>query len=79
MDQPRRRLRLVQASLTADDVSFAIVYGASANSRRWWPPDRAVGYEPRDDAEVFADELEGEDYPFQGGPNAARDHGGWAT
>jgi uronate dehydrogenase len=72
-------IRLVQASLTADDVHFAIVYGASANTRRWWPLDETVHFSPQDDAEVFADELEGEDYPFQGGPNAARDHGGWAT
>lgn len=72
-------VRLVQAALTADDVGFAIVYGASANTRRWWPPDQAIGFEPLDDAEVYAAELEGDDYPYQGGPNAARDHGGWAT
>ena len=72
-------IRLVRASLTADDVGFAIVYGASANTRRWWPPDQAVGFVPVDDAEVYADELTGEDYAWQGGPNAARDHGGWAT
>lgn len=72
-------IRLVRASLTADDVGFAIVYGASANTRRWWPPDQAVGFVPEDDAERYAGELEGEDYPWQGGPNAARDHGGWAT
>ncbi len=71
-------VRLVRAALTAD-VGFAIVYGASANTRRWWPPDRLIGFEPQDDAEVFADELEGPDYPYQGGPNAARDHGGWAA
>ena len=72
-------LRLVQAALTADDVGFAIVYGASANSRRWWPPDDKIGFVPQDDAEVFAAELDGPDYPYQGGPNAAFDHGGWAT
>ena len=72
-------IRLVQAALTADDVGFAIVYGASANTRRWWPPDDAIGFVPQDDAEVFAAELEGPDYPYQGGPNAAFDHGGWAT
>jgi uronate dehydrogenase len=71
--------RLVQAALTADDVDFAIVYGASANTRRWWPPDDKIGFVPRDDAEVFAAELEGPDYPHQGGPNAAFEHGGWAT
>jgi uronate dehydrogenase len=72
-------IRLVQAALTADDVDFAIVYGASANTRRWWPPDQEIGFAPQDDAEVFAAELDGPDYPYQGGPNAAFDHGGWAT
>jgi uronate dehydrogenase len=72
-------IRLVRAALTADDVGFAIVYGVSANTRRWWPPDQAIGYVPEDDAEVYADELDGPDYPYQGGPNAAFDHGGWAT
>jgi uronate dehydrogenase len=72
-------IRLVQAALTADDVGFAIVYGASANTRRWWPPDDKIGFVPQDDAEVFAAELEGPDYPYQGGPNAAFEHGGWAT
>jgi uronate dehydrogenase len=71
-------VRLVQAALTAD-VRFAVVYGASANTRRWWPPDREVGFEPRDDAEVYADELEGPDYAHQGGPNADAGHGGWAV
>ena len=51
-------MRLLQASLTADDVGFAIVYGASANTRRWWPPDERVGFVPQDDAEAFADELD---------------------
>ena len=72
-------IRLVQAALTADDVGFAIVYGASANTRRWWPPDDKIGFVPQDDAEVFAAELDGPDYPYQGGPNAAFEHGGWAT
>ena len=71
-------VRLVQAALTADDVGFAIVYGASANTRRWWPPDEPIGFVPLDDAEVFADELDGRDYAHQGGPFADRDAGGWA-
>ena len=49
-------VRLVQAALTAD-VDFAIVYGASANTRRWWPADTLIGFAPEDDAEVFADGL----------------------
>jgi uronate dehydrogenase len=72
-------IRLVETALTADDVHFAIVYGVSANTRRWWPADAEIGYEPQDDAEVFADELEGDDFPYQGGHNAAPGHGGWAT
>ena len=72
-------IRLIQAALTADDVGFAIVYGASANTRRWWPPDDKIGFIPQDDAEVFAAELDGPDYPYQGGPNAAFEHGGWAA
>jgi len=72
-------LRLVQAALTADDVGFAIVYGASANTRRWWPADERVGFVPQDDAEVFADELSGPSYDHQGGPFSLRDAGGWAT
>ncbi|HEX6024412.1 MAG TPA: NAD(P)-dependent oxidoreductase [Solirubrobacter sp.] len=70
-------VRLVQAALTAD-VDFAIVYGASANTRRWWPPDTAIGFGPVDDAEVYAAGLDGEDYAVQGGPNAKPEHGGWA-
>ena len=72
-------IRLFQAALTADDVGFAIVYGASANTRRWWPADERVGFVPHDDAEVFADELSGPDYDHQGGPFSLRDAGGWAT
>jgi uronate dehydrogenase len=71
-------VRLVQAALSAD-VDFAIVYGASANTRRWWPADTLIGFEPVDDAEAFADGLPASAYERQGGPNTARDHGGWAT
>ena len=70
-------VRLVQAALRAD-VDFAIVYGASANTRRWWPADTEIGFVPRDDAEAFAP-LPASDYTRQGGPNTARDHGGWAA
>jgi uronate dehydrogenase len=71
-------VRLVRAALTAD-VGFAIVYGASANTRRWWPPDTEIGFVPVDDAEAFADGLPASSYVHQGGPNAAPEHGGWAA
>lgn len=52
--------RLVTACLTSPDLGFAIVYGASANHRGWWDlePGRKLGYEPQDDAEVYANEVE---------------------
>jgi NAD+ dependent glucose-6-phosphate dehydrogenase len=44
--------RLVAASLDAEDVSFAIVYGISDNPRQFWSLARAreLGYEPLDAA-----------------------------
>ena len=39
-----------------------IVYGISANSRGWWDLSgaRALGYQPQDDAEVFAERFDSE-------------------
>lgn len=67
---PADLTRLVRACLTAPDLGFAIVYGVSANRRRWWDlePGRRLGYEPRDDAEVYAAEVAPEPVGrFQGG------------
>ncbi|HEV2087014.1 MAG TPA: NAD(P)-dependent oxidoreductase, partial [Cryptosporangiaceae bacterium] len=50
--------RLVEASLTAE--GYHLVWGVSANSRRWWSPqggDR-IGYTPQDDAERYAAEFD---------------------
>lgn len=54
--------RLVEACLAAPRPGFRLVWGVSANTRRWWSlsEGRALGYEPKDDAEVFASELLGE-------------------
>lgn len=56
---PDDAVRLVDASLVVPDPGFAVVYGISANTRGWWDlaPGRALGYEPLDDAEVFADQV----------------------
>jgi uronate dehydrogenase len=53
-------VRMVEAGLTAPDPGFALLYGISRNTRAWWDlePGRALGYEPRDDAESFAAEIE---------------------
>jgi uronate dehydrogenase len=67
---PRDLTRLVIACLTSPQLAFAIVYGASANRRGWWDlePGRRLGYEPQDDAETFAGDVEpGPVGEFQGG------------
>jgi len=62
--------RLVVACLTSPELEFAIVYGASRNTRGWWDlePGRRLGYEPQDDAEVYANEVRRiPPFKFQGG------------
>lgn len=56
---PDDAARLVEACLSAPDPGFGVVWGISANTRRWWSLAGAcrLGYRPRDDAEVFADEV----------------------
>ena len=53
-------VRMVDACLTTPDPGFAILYGISANTRAWWDLEagRALGYDPQDDAESFASEIE---------------------
>ncbi len=50
---------MVEAALTVPAPGFAVLYGISANTRAWWDlePGRALGYEPLDDAEAFADRI----------------------
>ena len=73
-------VRLVRACLDAPDLQFSVVYGISANTRAWLDltPARALGYEPLDDAEAFADEvLAGAPYdpgPHTGGHFATPEH-----
>ena len=40
-----RRVRLVEASLTAPAVHFSVVYGISANARAWWDLGRPDGWD----------------------------------
>jgi uronate dehydrogenase len=57
---PADMAQLVRCSIEAPDIHFEIVYGISNNTRRWWDLSRAqkvLGYEPKDDAEVYANEL----------------------
>ncbi|RJQ70157.1 NAD(P)-dependent oxidoreductase [Pseudonocardiaceae bacterium YIM PH 21723] len=52
--------RLMEAALSTPEPGFRVVWAISANTRGWWSLDAAksLGYEPKDDAEVYADELE---------------------
>lgn len=77
---PPDAVRLFTACLSAPAVGFRVVYGASANTRLNWDlsPARELGYEPQDDAERYADEIDGEPHPLHGGSYTARDMGGWA-
>jgi nucleoside-diphosphate-sugar epimerase len=45
-------LRLVEAALTAD-VRFAVCYGVSRNTWRFWDLANEIGFEPQDDAERY--------------------------
>jgi len=52
--------RLFEACLTAPRPGFRVAFGVSANSRGGWvslDEARALGYEPKDDAEVYAAEV----------------------
>lgn len=53
-------VRLVDACLRAESLTYAIVWGISANTRRTWNLDsaQALGYRPLDDAEDYAGALE---------------------
>ena len=49
--------RLFEACLTAERPGFRVVFGVSANTRGGWvslAEARALGYQPRDDAEAYA-------------------------
>ncbi|MFF4541629.1 NAD-dependent epimerase/dehydratase family protein [Streptomyces aureus] len=56
---PEDGARLFHAALTAEGVGHTVVYGSSANTRLWWDLSsaRALGYEPRDDSEPYAEKL----------------------
>ncbi|MFB7862125.1 NAD-dependent epimerase/dehydratase family protein [Streptomyces sp. NPDC056069] len=51
--------RLLHAALRAPDVGHTVVHGSSANTREWWDLStaRALGYEPEDDSEAYAEQI----------------------
>jgi uronate dehydrogenase len=56
---PDDTVALIDAALTAPSPGFTVAWGVSANTRNWWDltAARALGYEPADDAEVYAEAL----------------------
>ena len=56
---PADTVSLVEAALTAPSPGYSVVWGVSDNRRNWWDltAARALGYEPADDAEVYAEAL----------------------
>ena len=71
LDQPETRrhlstwlshddcVRMVDAALSAPDPCYHVLYGISANTRAWWDLEagREIGFEPRDDAEQWAERI----------------------
>jgi uronate dehydrogenase len=55
--------RLVDACLRSADLTYSVMWGVSANTRRTWNLESAyaLGYRPADDAEVFAGALDSPD------------------
>jgi len=52
--------RLFEACLTTPSPGFRVIYGVSANTRGGWvslDEARALGYEPKDNAEAYAEEV----------------------
>lgn len=51
--------QLVDAALSAPDPGFRVVWAISANTRAKWSLDeaRALGYQPHDDAEAYANDV----------------------
>jgi uronate dehydrogenase len=79
---PADTVSLVDAALTAPSPGFAVVWGVSANTRNWWDltSARALGYDPQDDAEVYAEALiEAHGEPDLADPVHARVGGEYTT
>lgn len=75
---PADAVRLVIAGLETPNLHFDIIYGVSDNTRGWWDNNGAarIGYEPRDNAEIFAAEILGRAVPEDGDAVALRLQGG---
>ncbi|MER5443004.1 NAD(P)-dependent oxidoreductase [Streptomyces sp. NPDC002790] len=75
---PADGARLFHAALSAEKVGHTVVYGSSDNTRAWWDLSsaRALGYEPQDDSETYAEQLLAEHGPLSDDNPAHRYMGG---
>ncbi|SEH00999.1 uronate dehydrogenase [Nonomuraea solani] len=73
---PRDCLGFVRAALTAPGIDFTAAYAVSANTRRFWDVEPALGYTPVDDAEAFAARIPPEEaeHDVQGGAFAGAEY-----
>jgi uronate dehydrogenase len=55
----RDMVQLTRCCLDAKDINYGIVYGISANTRKWWsdPIAEKIGFQPQDNAEDYADDI----------------------
>jgi uronate dehydrogenase len=85
---PDDAARLVEACLAAPPFGFRVLWGISANTRRWWSlaEGEELGYFPVDDAERFAPRLVAEfgepnlgdtEHRLVGGPFCEQPLGEW--
>ena len=53
-------VRMFEAAISTPSPGFTVLYGISANTRAWWDlePGRRLGFDPQDDAEQYAAEIE---------------------
>ncbi|MGF6753490.1 NAD-dependent epimerase/dehydratase family protein [Paraburkholderia sp. GAS42] len=52
-------MHFLDRCIEAEDVGFTVIWGVSANKRSWWDNRGAehLGYQPQQDAEVYAAEI----------------------
>lgn len=74
-------VQLIERIFTVPRLGCPIIYGASANDSSWWDNREVayLGWQPKDNAEVFRDKLDGEMDPPPGDDvNAVYQGGGFA-
>jgi uronate dehydrogenase len=76
---PGDAVRMADAAVRSQEPGFHVLYGISANTRAWWDLDagRALGYDPQDNAEAYADAVtpspgDASENAYVGGPHVSQ-------